>query len=107
LSIRISNYEFKKTICFNKNKFATKTTIAKSNATTTRKLFVVINFQKLLNKKYNNFNNKFLIKNKLEANTNSIFDNFEINYKNFLEKKREKLKQLAIKYKYQLFLKEN
>ncbi len=98
--VRISNQKFKKTICFNKSKSATKTTIAESSTAATRKLFIVINSQKLLNKKYNNFGNKFSIKDKLETNTNSIFDNFEINYKIFLKKKRKKLKQFAVKYKY-------
>ncbi len=105
--VKISNQKFKKATRFNKNKFATKTTIAKSNTIATKKLFVVINSQELSNKKYNNFNNKFLIKNKLETNTSSIFDNFKINYKTFLEKKKEKSKQLVVKYKYQLLLKEN
>ncbi len=101
------NQEFKKTICFNKSKSATKTTIAESNTIAIRKLFVVINSRELLNKKYSNFDNKFLIKNKLETNTSSIFNNFEINYKTLLKKKKEKSKQFAVKRKYQLFLREN
>jgi len=107
LFVKISNQEFKKATRFNKNELATKTTIAKSSATTTRKLFVIINSQKLLNKKYSNFDNKFLIRDKFEANTSSIFDNFKIDYKTLLEKKRKKSKQFVIKYKYQLLLKEN
>ncbi len=98
--VRISNQKFKKTICFNKNKSAAKTTIAENSTTATQKFFVVIDSRELLNKKYNNFDNKFSIRNKFETNTNSIFNNFEINYKTFLEKKREKSKQFAIKYKY-------
>ena len=94
--VRISNQEFKKTTCFNKNKFATKTTITESNTVATRELFVVIDFRELLNKKYSNFNNKFLIRDKLEANTNSIFDNFEINYKTFLEKKKRNRNNLLL-----------
>jgi len=96
LSVRISNQKFKKTICFNKSKSTTKTIIAESNITATRKLFVVINSRKLLNKKYSNFDNKFLIKNKLETNTNFIFDNFEINYKTFLEKKKKNRNSLLL-----------
>jgi len=107
LSVKISNQKFKKATCFNKNKSAAKTTTAESSATATRELFVVINFRELLNKKYNNFDNKFSARNKLETNINSIFDNFEIDYKTFLEKKREKSKQFAVKYKYQFLLKEN
>ena len=90
--VKISNQKFKKATCFNKSKFATKTTIVESSTTATRKFFVVINFRELLNKKYSNFNNKFLIKNKLETNTSSTFDNFEINYKTLLEKRKKKLK---------------
>ncbi len=103
----MSNQEFKKTICFNKSKSAIKTTIAESSTTAIKKFFIVIDSRKLLNKKYNNFNNKFLIRDKLEANINSIFDNFEINYKTLLERKKKKLKQFAVKYKYQLLLREN
>ncbi len=107
MSVRISNQKFKKTICFNKNKFATKTTIVESSIVATRKLFVVIDSRELSNKKYSNFDNKFSIKNELETNINSTFNNFEINYKTLLEKKKKKLKQFVIKYKYQFLLKEN
>ncbi len=48
-----------------------------------------------------------MTRDKLETNTNSIFNNFEINSKIFLEKKKKKSKQFAVKYKYQLFLKKN
>ena len=107
MSVRISNQKFKKTICFNKSESATKTTIAESSTTATREFFVIIDSRELLNKKYNNFDNKFSIRNKLETDTNSILDNFEIDYKIFLEKKRKKSKQFIVKYKYQLFLKKN
>ncbi len=48
-----------------------------------------------------------MIRNKLGTNTSSIFDNFEIDYKTLLKKKKKKSKQLAVKYKYQLLLREN
>ncbi len=105
--VKISNQKFKRVTCFNKNKLVTKTTIVKSNTIAIKKFFVVINSQELSNKKYNNFNNKFLIKDELETNTSFTFNNFEINYKTLLKKKREKSKQLVVKYKYQLLLKEN
>jgi len=92
----MSNQEFKKTICFNKNKFATKTTIAENNTIATRELFIVIDFRELLNKKYSNFNNKFSIRNKLETNINSIFNNFEINYKILLKKKKRNRNNLLL-----------
>jgi len=53
----MSNQESKRAIRFNKSKFAIKTIIAKSNAIAIKKLFVVINFRKLLNEEHNNFNN--------------------------------------------------
>ena len=103
----MSNQKFKKTICFNKSKSAAKITTAESSAAAIRKFFVIIDSRELLNKKYSNFNNKFSIRNKLETDTNFIFDNFEIDYKIFLEKKKKKSKQFAVKYKYQFLLKEN
>jgi len=51
------NQEFKRATRFNKSEFATKTTIAKSNTIATKELFVIIDFQKLSNEEYNNFNN--------------------------------------------------
>jgi len=57
----MSNQKFKRATRFNKNKLATKTVIAKSNTTTIKEFFVVINFRKLLNKKYNNFDNNLQI----------------------------------------------
>ncbi len=89
MSIKISNQKFKKATRFNKNKFVAKIIIVESSAIAIRELFVVINSQELLNKKYNNFSNKFPIKNKLETNISSIFNNLKIDYKILLEKKKK------------------
>jgi len=53
----MSNQKSKRATRFNKSKFATKTTIAKSNTIATKEFFVVINCRELLNEKHNNFNN--------------------------------------------------
>jgi len=53
----MSNQESKRATRFNKSKFATKATIAKNNTIATKKFFIIINSRKLLNKKYNNFDN--------------------------------------------------
>jgi len=51
------NEEFKRAIRFNKSKLATKAIIAKSNTIAIKKFFVIIDFRKLLNEKYNNSSN--------------------------------------------------
>jgi len=59
----MSNQESKRATRFNKNKFATKAIIAKSNTIAIKKLFVIDNFRKLLNKEHNNFDNNLQARN--------------------------------------------
>jgi len=103
----MSNQESKRAIRFNKNKLATKKTIAKSNTIAIRELFVIIDFRESLNEEHNDFDNNLQAQDQLETNASSTFNNIEINYEILLEKKKEKLKQLVVKYKYQFLLREN
>jgi len=85
----MSNQEFKRATRFNKNKLATKVTIAKINTIATREFFVIINSQESSNEEYNNFNNNLQVRNQLKTNASSTLDNIKIDYKTLLKKKEK------------------
>lgn len=100
--VRISNQESKKATRSNKNKFARKQVIAKSNNS-----FLVIDSRDLSKQEHSKFDNNLQNRNELETNTSSIYNNNKIDYKIVLKKRKEKIKQFVVKRKYQLLLREN